>query len=129
MRNRPNGFARPINHAMPLSALARLTVAPIPRYAGRLVADLRNIVACRLPGASGFSFHPFETWSSLYITVSTDEAVTKLGGALGLGAQERRAVEGQWWYRAASPHDLDITVVGPLHKQPPAGDVSGASLP
>jgi hypothetical protein len=116
----------------PLCALARLTGTStrnhcrLPEDAGRkaivcargLLADLHDI-AGRLPGASGFNFHPF---GALHITVSTDVAVSELGDALGLGARERRGDEGQWWYRAASPHVLGITIVGPLHTEPPASE-------
>jgi hypothetical protein len=95
--------------------------------AREIVADLHGIVR-RLPGAAGISFHLFETWASLYITVSTDAAVDTLGGALGLGARERRVAEGQWWCRASSPHDPSIAVIGPVHDgAPPPRDGSGES--
>jgi hypothetical protein len=151
MRDRTKGFARAalersFSPANRLGALAALTGAAPRNHrralgddgrdsaavivcAREIVADLRGILR-RLPGATGISFQPFEAWASLYVTVPTDEAVDTLGRALGLGASEHRGSEGRWWCRAASPHDLGITVIGPLHTEvPPARDDSGESSP
>ncbi len=89
-----------------------------------LVVELRAILGT-LPGATAIGLHASETWTIVLITTSSDEAVTALGEALGLGAAEVARGVGGWWRRATSERDrgaLRVVVTGPHHVGLPPRD-------
>ena len=85
-----------------------------------LTSTLRAILST-LPGATSISLHAAETWTLLLITASSDETVSSLGEALGLGAIEVRSGgsgAGRWWRRVMEEREQDalrVAVVGPHH--------------
>ncbi|HWO18428.1 MAG TPA: hypothetical protein VNO30_06615 [Kofleriaceae bacterium] len=82
-----------------------------------LVATLRAVVA-GLPGDTAASIHTSPRWTLVWITATSDEAVSSLGAALGLGAPEIRGAAGRWWFRATAERNqgaLRVEVTGPHH--------------
>lgn len=89
-----------------------------------LVLTLRAILAT-LPGASAIGLHASERWALVWITADSDEAVSELGEALGLGEPEITKTAERWWRRAAAERDggaLRVAVIGPRHRNPPPPD-------
>lgn len=85
--------------------------------AHRLVATLRAVLA-GLPGATAVSIHTSPHWTLVWITAASDDAVSSLGAALGLGAPEIRGTAGRWWLRATAERTqgvLRVEVTGPHH--------------
>ncbi len=86
-------------------------------HAYHLAAMLRAVLAI-LPGATAISIHASTNWTLVLITAASDEAVSTLSEALGLGAPEVRIGVGRWWHRATAERDagaLRVDVVGPHH--------------
>lgn len=84
------------------------------------LAKTLHAVLRQLPGAAAVSLHAFDAWTLLIIVTSSDEAVSQLGEALGLGGPSIQHTRDTWFYCArAERAALRVEVAGPHHSGPP----------